>query len=106
MEVVRQALAKEPADRFRDGAELYSALREISTSLRSLQSIVTEAIDGIDATLRAADDVLEIVVSLPNGRRQKIYVEETVSQPWSAQIVRVYSVCGLAIPSYFRRAWN
>ncbi len=104
VEVVRQALAKEPADRFRDGAELYSALREISTSLRSLQSIVTEAIDGIDATLRAADDVLEIVVSLPNGRRQKIYVEETVSQPWSAQIVRVYSVCGLAIPSYFRRA--
>ncbi len=103
-EVVQRALAKDPADRFQDAAELQDALRRIYTSLRSLGSLVGEAIEGLDASVREVEDVLEIVVSLAHGRKQRIYVEQAVSQPWATTIVRVYSVCGPAVPSYFRRA--
>ena len=47
---------------------------------------------------------LAVTVSLANGRTQTVFVEEAEVAAWSAQIVRVYSVCGPAEESYFRRA--
>ncbi len=102
--LIQRALAKAPADRYQDGAELQAELQQISTSLRSLPSIVQEAIAGLSASLQADQEVLEVLVSLPNGRRQKVLIAESQSQPWSTTVVRVYSVCGPATPSYYQRA--
>ncbi|MBM4091671.1 MAG: serine/threonine protein kinase, partial [Planctomycetes bacterium] len=41
---------------------------------------------------------------MPRGRTQTVFVEEIAAEPWSTALVRIYSICGPAEPSYFRRA--
>jgi serine/threonine-protein kinase len=103
-DVVLRALAKRPEQRYRDGDELHADLLSVLTTLKSLRSIVEEAVEGLDAAVAPVDDRLAVLVDLPNGRRQTVYVEEAMSEPWSTTIVRVYSICGPADESYFRHA--
>jgi len=103
--LVERALAKDAQDRFRDGAELHEQMQRVFTQLRSLSSIVHEGLEGCETTIReSADDSLEVLVSLESGRSQRIFVQEAQSEAWSTQLVRVYSVCGRADPTYYRRA--
>lgn len=101
---IRRALAKRPADRHRDGAELHAELQQVFTQLRTVRSIVDEAVAGMDVRVAAQPGRLAVTVSLANGRTQTVFVEEAEVAAWSAQIVRVYSVCGPAEESYFGRA--
>jgi eukaryotic-like serine/threonine-protein kinase len=101
---LRRAMAKRPEDRFRDGDELHDELRQVYTQLRSLESIVTDAVAGMPVRLEQQSGRLAVQVSLGGGRAQTVYVEETQSATWSTGVVRVYSICGPAEESYYRRA--
>lgn len=103
-ELVMRAMAKEKQERYQTGEALHEAFKRVFTQLRSLLSIVTEAVEGISATVKRVGEVLNIRVPLENGRSQTIFVEETVSETWSTQIVRVFSICGPAKASYYERA--
>lgn len=103
--LVRRALAKDPGERFSDGAELHEQMQRVFTQLRSLSSIVQEGLKGCDATIQQRENgSLEVLVSLQSGRTQRIFVREADSAAWSTRLVRVYSICGKADPSYYRRA--
>ncbi len=102
--VLRRAMAKRPEDRYRDGDELHDELKQVHTRLRTLPSIVEEALRGLPAQLAPQLGRLAALVSLPSGRTQTVYVEEAESETWSASLVRVYSICGPADATYYRRA--
>lgn len=102
--VMRRAMAKRPEDRFRDGDELHFELRQVYTQLRSLESMVMEAVAGLPVRVENQPGRLAVQVSLPGGRAQTVYVEETKSDTWSTNMVRVYSICGPASETYYRRA--
>lgn len=102
--LIAQALAKDPAERPADGGAMHAELSHVFTTLRTLQSIVEEAVAPLPASLQVAQDRLEVRLSLPHGRAQTVFIEQTQATPWSTNIVRVYSICGPADPSYFRRA--
>ncbi len=104
VELIHRACAKDAHQRFQDGTELYQELQRLFTQLRSMASIVAEAIEGTNAELHDDGERLRIVISLNNNRSQTVYVEETRSEAWATQIVRVFSICGPALPSYYQRA--
>ena len=48
---IQRAMAKRPEDRHRDGAALHAELQSVFTQLRTLRSIVEEAVAGLDAVV-------------------------------------------------------
>ena len=104
VDIVKRGSAKRSADRYRDGNELYADLLSAFTGMRSLRSIVDEAVEDMNASVQVLDGRIAVVVALDNGRTQTVYVEEAKIEPWATTIVRVYSICGPADESYFRRA--
>ena len=101
---IRRAMAKRPADRHRDGTELHAELQQVFTQLRTVRSIVDEAVRGMDARVESQPNRLAVTVSLAGGRAQTVFVEEAEAEAWSMRIVRVYSICGPAEESFFRKA--
>jgi serine/threonine-protein kinase len=105
VDFICRAMAKDPDERFRDGAESHERLQRLFIQLRSLRSIVEEAIQGIPARLLESDgQTLEILVTSDNGRTQRIFVRESCSDAWSTQVVRVFSICAPAVPYYYEKA--
>jgi serine/threonine-protein kinase len=101
---IQRAMAKQPADRHRDGAALHADLQSVFTQLRTLRSIVEEGVAGLDAVVDPQPQRLAVNVSVRGGRTQTVYVEEADVRPWSTTIVRVYSICGPAQASYYHKA--
>jgi serine/threonine-protein kinase len=101
---IRRALAKRPEDRYPDGEAIAADLQSVFTQLRTLRSIVDEAMIGLGARIESQPQRLAVTVPLPGGRNQTVYVEEATVQPWSTTIVRVYSNCGPAQETYYRKA--
>ena len=104
VEILRRALAKQPEERYPSGRELHLELQNLFTTLKDLPSLVSEAIQQLDASSRQQDRRIAIVVRMPRGRTQTVFVEEIAADPWPTALVRIYSICGPAEPSYFRRA--
>ncbi len=104
-ELIRRAMHKVPQERFADGGEIHQQLLALFTQLRSLRSIVQEATTGLPAELLDRDDeVLEVLVTLNQGRTQRIYIHEAHSEAWPARTVRVFSICAPAVTGYYERA--
>lgn len=101
---IERAMAKRPEDRHPNGAALSADLQSVFTQLRTLRSIVDEAVVGLPAEVESQPTRLAITVRLPAGRTQTVFVEETTLKPWSTSVVRVYSNCGPAHESYYRKA--
>lgn len=101
---LQRAMAKRPEDRHRDGAALHAELQSVFLQLRTLRSMVEDAVAGLDAFVDPRPQPLTVHVSVPGGRTQAVRVEEVEAKPWSTTIVRVYSVCGPARESYYLKA--
>jgi len=101
---IARAMAKRPEERHPDGVALSAELASVFTQLRTLQSIVNEAVAGLNASVEAQPQRLAVTVPLAESRTQTVYVEQATVEPWSTTIVRVYSNCGPARESYFRKA--
>jgi len=101
--LVQRCLSKKPHDRFQDALDLRLALRSLLGSLRSLDRLLAEALDGESVETRNLSDKFEIVVSLPQGRSQKVFVE-LVRPSSDVELVRIYSVCGVAVAHEYEHA--
>ncbi len=104
--IIRQCLAKHPAQRFQDGVELLAAFQDAFTSMRTLTSLVEEALQGLDVSWEQEPSRIAVLVRLSSGRKQTVFIEESDEGPWDTRLVRIVSVCGPELASYYRRASN
>lgn len=103
LELVERCLARNPGERYEDARALGLALRSVFGSLRSLDRLLTEALVDEPVEIREVGDTFEVLVTLPDGRTQKVVVE--LAHPSaSMELVRIYSICGLAVAHEYERA--
>jgi serine/threonine protein kinase len=102
--IIRQCLAKQPAQRFQDGVELLAAFQDAFTSMRTLTSLVDEALQGLDVSWEQNSGRIAVLVRLSGSRKQTVFIEESDDGPWDTRLVRIVSVCGPELASYYRRA--
>ncbi len=102
--IIDRCLAKKPDDRYEDGQELYEDLRTLLGSLRRLEDLIEEALEGLDLTVRRVDNGFEVDVSLEGDRHQVVTIEETRSEYTGERLLRVWSPCGPVDDAYLQRA--
>jgi len=102
--VLKRCLAKDVAERYADAIELTSGLEALYGNLRSLASLLREALGGAGVRWSGSGNHFEVVVHLETGRSQRVRVEATQSGRLVDRLVRIYSVCAPLNPSFFRRA--
>ncbi len=103
IELVKRCLAKCPTQRYEDAGALSLALRNVFGSMRSLDCLVDEALAGEPVKIRNSGDRIEVVVALPNARSQNVTIELVRPKP-DVELVRIYSICGVAVAHEYERA--
>ncbi len=102
-DVIRRSLAPRSEERFEDAATLGLALREVFGSLRSLAELLAEALENQPVQINPHEGRFEILVRLAQGRSQRVTVE-LMPQAGGMELVRIYSVCGLAVADQYAHA--
>jgi eukaryotic-like serine/threonine-protein kinase len=104
--IVAASLAKREYDRPADAAELRDDIRAAIGRLRPLASLLDEATAGVPLAGRRTLDGggFEVVLALPESRRQRVTVELLPAVLGGEELVRVSSPCGLADDTYAVRA--
>jgi hypothetical protein len=103
-ELVRRCLEKRPEDRPPDGAALGDELRGIWRAMRDLPTLVQQAVGDLNLASEREEHRIAIDVPQPNGRSQRVFVEDCMAAVGAERVVKVYSICGRADESYYRRA--
>jgi serine/threonine-protein kinase len=102
--LISRCLAKNPTDRFADAVDLHRELLALYGSLRSLESLLHESLRGTGIEIEGSGNRFELIVHLPEGRKQRVVVETCTAAAISEQVVRIYSICGRACEQHYRRA--
>jgi serine/threonine-protein kinase len=102
--VIRKAMAKDPHDRYADAAEMHAELKAVYGGLRSLESLVRDALEGTPAIWHGDGDRFTVWVPLEGGRSQTVYIQSCRGGAIADSIVEIYSPCGPARDDYLRRA--
>ncbi len=102
--VLARCLAKEPADRYPDAAELTKILRELFGKLRSLPELVQESLADLPLTRVGSLDRFEVDVALPSGRRQLVQIQLVTSRATGDELIEIYSAAAPARESEYRHA--
>ena len=102
--VVLRCMAKDPRDRYSNADELYQEIKAVYGGMRSLASLLREALENLEVQVEGSGDHFEVLVRLRNGRSQKVYIESTTAHCIAERIVKIYSVCGPVNESFCRRA--
>lgn len=102
--LITRCLAKNPQDRFPDGAAVLRELRRVLGEMRGLIQLVQTAVEGLNATAEYEDERVTLNVRVSAARTQRVYIEESRADPQRSRMVRVYSICAPINESYFRRA--
>jgi serine/threonine-protein kinase len=102
--LIARCLTHDPRSRYSDAVELHSEFQSLYGSLRSLGSLLREALAGSDVSLVGERDRYVIAVPLANGRSQKVYVEVHRGSAVSQQVIEIFSICGPVSERYYRRA--
>lgn len=101
--IIKRCLAKRPEERYDSADELAAHLQSVIYQLRDTDSLIREALDGIDCFAQGGHDHYRIVFRLPQDRLQEVYVD--VSQgPSGERLLSVFSVCAPAEPKNFEFA--
>jgi serine/threonine-protein kinase len=103
-EVVRRAMAKDPRDRYADAAEMHTALKSVYGGLRTLETLVRDALEGTQAIWHGGPDSFNVWVPLPGGRSQTVYIQTCAGCPIADSVVEIYSPCGPVREDFLRRA--
>jgi serine/threonine-protein kinase len=103
-DVLRKAMSKDPRDRYADATEMHTALQGVHSSLRSLESLVRDALEGTQAIWHGGGEQFTVWVPLANGRSQTVYIQTCAGSAIADKIVEIYSPCGPARDDYLRRA--
>ena len=102
--VIQRALAKDPRDRYCDAAEMHTALKSVYGGLRSLESLVRDALEGTHAIWHRDGEKFTVWVPLENGRSQTVYIQTCTGCPIADSVVEIYSPCGPVREDFLRRA--
>jgi serine/threonine-protein kinase len=104
-DILAACLAKRPARRLEDAAVLERELRSLLGRLRSLDELVRLAVEPLGLAWHARrDGVIEVVVGLDGGRRQRVLVEEGATVGGGEPLIRVSSPSAPVAESYLRQA--
>ncbi len=103
-ELLQRCLAKEPAERPADGAELLVELQNIRRVMRSISSLVQAAMEGSGYEIQDYGNRAVVRVDLPEGRHHRVLVEEAEDPVRGDRIVRIFSRCCEVREDYLRRA--
>lgn len=103
-ESVSLMLAKSPANRPRDGIEASQLLQAVMGQARDLETLLHEALDDQSFVQRERENGRHrLTVTLPDGRRQKVFIEESAHGA-AERLLLIYSVCCPAEPGFFPEA--
>lgn len=98
-------MSKAPANRPRDGIEAAQLLCAVMGQSRDLESLLHEAFNGASDVAWQREDGgrYSIDLDLPDGRRQKLYLEPS-SHRSADRLLLIYSTCCEMDPGYFEDA--
>jgi serine/threonine-protein kinase len=102
--VLHKAMSKDPRDRYADAAEMHAELKGVFGSLRTLESLVRDALDGTHAIWHGGGERFTVWVPLPCGRSQTVYIQTCQGATIAEQVVEIYSPCGPVREDFLRRA--
>jgi len=103
--IVRRCLAKDPHARYEDAGALHDELHAAYVGLRSLESLLHEALLGSSARITRLDvDHFQVRIPVVEERTQDVVVECIPDRSTGDAIVRVFSICAPLDESYMRRA--
>jgi serine/threonine-protein kinase len=102
--IINRCLAKRDEDRYSDAGHLRSDLEQLLRQLRDTDSLVREALSGLDVQWQGAGDRFQVLVRLPDGRTQHVFIEAGSSGALPDRLVKIYSLCAPMSESYYRRA--
>ncbi len=101
--LILRLLSKDPADRPGSADELAEALRVVMGQLRDTESLVREALEGLDCLIQqGARDAFRVIVPVPGDRLHEVYIELVEGK--QERLLSVYSVCAPADPSFYEFA--
>ena len=101
--ILARCLAKEPAIRYADAAELADDLDSALLGLLSPDDLIREALGGISGVVLGGRGHYRALLQLPGGRLQEVYVEATADR-LGHRLLSIYSVCCPAEPDHFEFA--
>ena len=104
IELLDQCMAKQADQRPADGEAVYRELKAIFRAMRSLESLVVEAVGDLDVACEIEGNCAALTVPQPNGRSQRVLVEDCTAKVGSEHVIKIYSVCCAAQETYYRRA--
>jgi serine/threonine-protein kinase len=102
--VVHTCMAKDPRERYADAGELLCEVKAVYGGLRSLASLLREALADTPIQIHNTGDRYVVQIQLSGGRSQTVFVESCTSEAIAERVVKIYSVCGPANESFYRRA--
>jgi serine/threonine-protein kinase len=103
VDILERCLAKSPADRFSNAAELADSFQIAIHRLRDTESLVREATKGLDCFIQGAADTFRIILPQPGDRLQEVIIEATEGKA-SERHLTVFSICGPADEANFAYA--
>ncbi len=104
LECLSRLISRAPGNRPRDGTEAAQLLRAVLGESRDLDSLLREGFDGSgDVRWRRDGSKYTLDLSLPDGRKQTIFIENT-SQKSSEKLLLIYSICCAADPRHYEEA--
>ncbi|WP_435018929.1 serine/threonine protein kinase [Tundrisphaera sp. TA3] len=101
--VIQRCMAKKPADRYASATELGDELESIIAHLRDTESLLNEAVEGLDCFVQGGRDHFRILFRLPNNRMQEVYLEVGQNRH-DERVLTVFSVCCPAEPRHYEFA--
>jgi serine/threonine-protein kinase len=102
--VVEKCMAKDPKERYADAGELHAEVKAVYGGLRSIESLLREALPDTSIQEQDSADRFVAEIQLLSGRSQTVFVESCTADAVSERVVKIYSVCGPATESFYQRA--
>lgn len=97
-------MAKSASNRPRDGIEAAQLLQAVAGQIRDIESLLTEAFPNrSDVVWRREGKRYRLDLSLPDGRRQVLFVE-TSDHSTAERLLLIYSVCCETQAEYYEEA--
>lgn len=100
---IARCLAYDPGDRYAHADQLHGALRALYGSIRSLESLLEEALPNHHYQVETQDR-LAITVPLPDSRKQRVFVQHVHNAALVDDLIQIFSVCGRAAAEHYQRA--
>ena len=104
VDLLARCMAKQREQRPADGAQLYHELKAILRAMRTIESLVDDAVRGLDLECQYDGTRVSVRVPQPGNRWQWVYIEDCTAELAAERVVKIYSICCPAQETYFRRA--